>query len=261
MQYKNSLEELLHARIPRDYAEAAVLQREILKEMFARLQLVTLKPQTILDAGCAIGDSTRLLEEQYPTAHIIAMDSSVEMLAYAKQHLPHIETLCAAYASVPVPDHSIDLILANLTLAWCEDLQAVLREWRRILRPNGLLILTAFGPDTLRELHDLPLAFPQLIDMHNVGDLLIQTGFKDPVLDVDYFTLTYRDLKKCWHELQVTGMVAGNVDLLQLEKKENHYKLTMEIVFSLAFAADLPMGYTADEKGEVRIPVSHLLRR
>ncbi len=261
MRYKNSLEELLEARIPAEYAEAAVLQREVLNEIVGRLQLVTLKPEHILDVGCATGDSVVMLKKHYPNADMIAIDSSTAMLDYAKKQLPLIKYICASYNDLPLPDHSTDLILANLTMPWCDDLQAMLREWRRVLRPNGLLIITALGPDTLRELHELPLAFPQLMDMHNVGDLLMQQGFKDPVLDVDYFTLTYRDLKKMRHELQVMGMIAGDVSQIQLEKKDNCYALSMEIIFGLAWAADVNSHSVMDAKGEVRIPVSHILRR
>lgn len=261
MQDKNVLEELLEARSPADYAEAAVLQREVLKEVLSRLSLITLKPHLIMDVGCATGDSTAMLKKQYPNAHIIAIDSSTAMLDYAKQTISSVEWLCTSFTSLPLSDHSVDFILANLTMPWCDDLKKLFCEWRRILKPNGLLMVTTLGPDTLRELHHLPLAFPHLIDMHDVGDLLTQTGFKDPVLDVDYFTLTYRDPPKLWHELQVTGMIAGEVKPLLLEKKENHYEVSVEVIFGHAFGPDFNANHTADEKGEVRIPVSHILRR
>lgn len=261
MQNENILEELLAARTPAEYANAAVLQREVLKEVFARLELVTLQPQRILDVGCVTGDSTAMLKKQYPNAHIIAIDPSTTMLDYAKQHVSQVEWLCASITSYPVADHSIDLILANFTLPWCDELQIVVREWRRILRPDGLLLVTSLGPDTLRELHDLPLAFPHLMDMHTIGDLLTQNGFKDPVLDVDYFTLTYQDLKKCWHELEVTGMIAGNTDHIQLKKTEDFYAVSYEVIFGQAWGADLMASHVVDEKGEVRIPLSHVLRK
>ncbi len=258
---ENILKELLDQRIPAEYAEAAALQREILMEVFSRLDLVTLKPRNILDVGCATGDSTGMLKKRYPNADIIAIDSSPIMIDYAKNSRSDIEWICGSYTALPVADHSIDLLMANLTMPWCDELQVLLREWRRILRPDGLLILTSLGPDTLRELHDMPLAFPHLMDMHTIGDLLTQAGFKDPVLDVDYFTLAYREQKKCWHELQIMGMIAGNTDGVQIQKTEEQYALSVEVIFGLAWGADFNAGHVADEKGEVRIPVSHILRK
>lgn len=258
---KNILKELLEARLPAEYATVAVLQREVLKEVFARMEWMTLKPNTIIDVGCATGDAGAMLKKQYPNAHLIAMDSSFAMLDYAKKSIPHINSFCSSFTTLPLRDHSVDFILANLVMPWCDELPSLIAEWRRILRPNGLLMLTALGPDTLRELHDLPLAFPQLMDMHTVGDLLTQASFSHPVLDVDYFTLTYRELKKLWHELQTTGMIAGNTDSIQLEKSNDHYALSYEIIFAHAFAPDLYARHIADEKGEVHIPLSHILRR
>ncbi len=227
---KNVLDELLQARIPAEYVKAAVLQREVLEGMLARLEGIILQPQIIVDVGCAMDGAPALLKKRYPDADIVAMDSSLA-------------------------DHSVDLVTASLVLPWCDELQPVLQEWRRILRPDGLLMLTSLGPDTLRELHDLPFAFPHFMDMHTVGDLLTQVGFRGPVLDVDYFTLAYEDIKKCWHELQVTGMIAGNVDGVQLEKTEENYAVSYEIIFGHAWGSDL---IRADSNGEVRIPISRL---
>ncbi len=247
------LEELLEARIPESYEAAAFLQHEMLKEMLGRLHFMTLKPQTILDVGSATGNNSLALKDHYPDATIIAVDASLKMIEYAKQRSDRIKWLCAPLTSLPVLDHSIDLIIANNAIPWCDDVQKLLQEWRRVLRPNGLLMLTSLGPDTLRELHDLPLAFPHLMDMHTVGDLLMQAGFSNPVLDVDYVTLTYEDQKKLWHELEVTGMIAGNVDSLQ----ENNDSLTYEIIFGHAFGSDVKANHT----GEIRIPVSHIRKK
>ncbi|HSW69064.1 MAG TPA: methyltransferase domain-containing protein [Gammaproteobacteria bacterium] len=252
---QNVLEELLALRIPAEYEAASVLQREVLNEIFSRLDFMTLIPRTVLDAGCATGNAAIMLKQKYPAAKIIAVDPSSAMLEYARQRDKQIDWLQASLTMLPFENHSIDLIMANLNLPWCDGLQALLAEWRRVLRGDGLLIVTSLGPDTLRELHDLPLAFPHFMDMHTVGDLLTQAGFSSPVLDVDYFTLTYQDPKKLWHELQVTGMITGNTGSIQLKKIEDRYPLTYEIIFAHAW------GSVVQPAGEVRIPVSHILRR
>jgi malonyl-CoA O-methyltransferase len=262
MNKKKWIEELLEARIPEKYAMASALQREVLKEIFLRLEFITLQPETILDVGCATGDSIILLKKHYPNARIVATETSADMLDYAKNHLPdHAAYLLSKPHALPVPDHSVDLLMANLVLPWCDDESSLMREWRRVLRPDGLLIFASLGPDTLRELHHLPLAFPHLMDMHTIGDLLMQAGFQHPVLDVDYLTLTWTDQNKMWDELKVTGMIAGNVERIQLEKTDDRYALSHEIIFAHAFAPALNTGHVPDEKGEIRIPLSDVLRR
>lgn len=261
MNEKKVLDELLEARVPSIYAKAAVLQREVLKDILMRLQYIQLQPHLLLDVGCATGDSTAMLATHYPDARIIAVDSSPEMIDYAKKEVSGVEWHSTSYNTLPVLDHSVDLLVANLVMPWCEDVPALLREWRRVLRPEGVAIFATFGPDTLRELHDLPLAFPHMMDMHTVGDLLVQAGFQHPVLDVDYLSLTFGDLKKMWEELQVTGMIAGKIDALQPKKTGDRYRLSHEIIFGHAFAPGVQAGHVADEKGEVRIPLSQVLRR
>lgn len=259
---KKVLENLLQARNPADYAESAVLAREVGEQMIARLDFVTLQPRRIVELGCGVGDSTLLLRERYPDAKIIALDSSADMLEYAKQRKIDADWFCGSVDNLPLQEHSVDLLVANLLLPWCDDLEVLLREWRRVLRPDGLFIFTSLGPDTLCQLTEFPLYFPHLMDMHNVGDALTHTGFADPVLDLDYFTLTYRDPARLFHELQATGMIAGDISQVQLKKNaDDVYPLTYEVIFGHAWGPAVHVDHVADESGVVRIPVSHILRR
>ncbi len=256
------LENLLSARDPAVYAECAVLQRLVATELLARLDFVTLQPRVIVDMGCGVGDVSTLLRTRYRDANIMAVDASFAMLSYAKQQKNDADWLCASVDRIPFASHSVDLIVANLLLPWCTDLQAVCAEWQRILRPDGLLMLTMLGPDTLRELHPSTLFFPQLMDMHNLGDLLTQQKFAHPVLEADYFTLTYRDSRQLFHELRATSMMSGDGDKVQLEKNsQNVYPLTFEVIFAHAFGTSFDAQHVVDESGEVRIPLSHILRQ
>lgn len=210
-----------------------VLARETAEQMIFRLSLVAMQPVRIL----AIGDfAETLLKERYPSAEMI--------------HSTH------------VPDHSIDLVFANLVLPWCQDKEMVLREWQRVLRKEGLLMMTSFGPDTLWEVHERDALLPSCVDMHNIGDELAQTGFADPVLDVEYFTLTYREHQQLLHELYLTHMIASEQAALTIEKnKEGILALTYEVIYGHAWGTGRQLGYNADEMGTVKIPLAALRRR
>ena len=95
-------------------------------------------------------------------------------------------------------------------MQWCETL-AVFREFRRILKPEGLLMFSSFGPDTLRELReawrtvdDQPHVI-DFLDMHDLGDMLMQAGFLEPVMDVDRHTLTYSNVIGLLRDLHGIG--------------------------------------------------------
>ncbi|MCD6039040.1 MAG: bioC [Gammaproteobacteria bacterium] len=216
-----------------DYEAAAVLAREVGEQIVMRLDLVALKPSRIIEVGCGTGYCTQLLKKRYPTAELSATEDSLAMLDHAKMSAPSkIHWLCTSPDALPVGDHTVDLIVGNLILPWCIDLTKVLKEWQRVLRPEGLLMFSSFGPDTLCELAEQTLQLPHFLDMHHLGDALTHTGFADPVLDVDYFTLTYREQHLLQKELESTGFISRGQVISSLKKnKEGIIPLTYEIIY------------------------------
>jgi malonyl-CoA O-methyltransferase len=198
------------------YDAAAVLHAEVRDSLLKRLDLMTLAPRVVVDAGAGTGHGCRALIRRYPKALVIAVDSSQRMLQVAGRQpfwLRRFARVCADAVRLPFPDSSIELILSNLMLQWC-DPDAVFAEFHRVLAPNGLLSFTTFGPDTLRELRsawsgvDSHSHVNQFIDMHDLGDALVRGGFAAPVLDVERYTLSYLDLRRVAADLKATG--AGN---------------------------------------------------
>jgi len=125
--------------------------------------------------------------------------------------------ICGDAENLPFAKNSIDLIFSNATLQWCNDLDHTFAEFKRVLRPDGLLMFSTFGPDTLKELRDswrtadalssneYPTHVHDFIDMHDIGDAMLRAGFSDPVMDVENFTLTYPDAYQLMRELKTLG--------------------------------------------------------
>jgi malonyl-CoA O-methyltransferase len=200
-------------RAARTYDDAAVLHAEVRENLLQRLQLVTLVPHVVLDAGAGTGHASRTLKRLYPKARVLALDSSLQMLKLAAKQqswLRPFERVCADAELLPLPDGSVDLIVSNLMLQWCNP-DAVFAEFRRVLKPSGLLSFSALGPDTLRELRtawgqiDAHTHVHRFIDMHDLGDALVRNGFAAPVLDVERLTLQYLNVRKVAADLKATG--------------------------------------------------------
>jgi malonyl-CoA O-methyltransferase len=200
-------------RAAKTYDAAAVLHAQVRENLLQRLQLVSMVPSVVLDAGAGTGHASRALKRRYAKATVLALDSSLEMLIVAgkqRSWLRPFERLCAEAQALPLKDASVDLIVSNLLLQWC-DPDALFAEFRRVLTPGGLLSFSAFGPDTLRELRtawrqvDAHSHVHQFIDMHDLGDALVRNGFAAPVLDVERFTLEYLDVRKVAADLKSTG--------------------------------------------------------
>ncbi|HEX3603851.1 MAG TPA: malonyl-ACP O-methyltransferase BioC [Steroidobacteraceae bacterium] len=192
---------------------AAVLHKEVRENLLERLQLTKLDPRVVVDAGAGTGHGSRALKRRYPGAVVVALDSSPQMLKTAARQQSwrrKFERVCADAELLPLGDGSVDLIVSNLMLQWCNP-DTAFAEFRRVLAPQGLLAFSAFGPDTLRELRsawsqvDAHSHVHQFIDMHDLGDALVRNGFAAPVLDVERFTLRYVDVRKVAADLKATG--------------------------------------------------------
>lgn len=202
------------------YDAAAVLQREVCIRMLEKLDVVKLQPQRLLDIGSGTGWGTRQLGERYPQADVIALDIAMGMLQAARgtsgwwQKLfggGRQRFLCADAEALPLAAQSVDMVWSNLAVQWCNDLPATFVELHRVIRTDGLLMFSTFGPDTLKELR---IAFDgvdgynhvnRFADMHDVGDMMVAAGFADPVMEMEKLTLTYDDVKAVMQDLRDIG--------------------------------------------------------
>jgi malonyl-CoA O-methyltransferase len=200
------------------YDASAVLQHEVCRRMLSRLEFVKLAPATVLDAGCGTGNVITDLRSRYPHASLYALDIALEMVRHAVSRVPAWERVlgrrvlpvCADIEHLPLRFDSIDLVWSNLALQWVHAPLA-LAEFKRVLKPGGLLMFSTFGPDTLKELRaayagiDAYSHVNRFIDMHDLGDMLVHAGFADPVMDMEYITLTYGNVRALMRDLKAIG--------------------------------------------------------
>ncbi|MGN6579310.1 MAG: methyltransferase domain-containing protein [Bordetella sp.] len=214
-----------------DLSGAQFLYGEIARRMLGRLAYIRLDPKLMLDAGCGAGDNLALLRERYPQAGYIGLDHCEPLLAHARRRFQPAgmgtwlgrligkesgkknanRYVLADLAGTGLEPESLDLVWSNLALHWHPEPHAALAEWRRVLRVNGLAMFSCLGPGTLRELRQalddagLRTATPGFVDMHDFGDLLIENGYTDPVMDQETLTLTYETPDKLLADVWALG--------------------------------------------------------
>lgn len=209
------------ARAAATYDEVAVLQREVGSRMLERLDYVRIEPKRILDLGCGTGASLTALHERYAAAAVVGADLSEAMLRAGQAQrsrlrwlLPFLRgnrppLLAADAAALPFGAHSFGLLWTNLMLHWLDDPLPALREMHRVLAVDGLLMFSTFGPDTLQELRasfsDGQPHTQRFTDMHDYGDMLVECGFSDPVMDAEMLTMTYATFDDLIADLRRSG--------------------------------------------------------
>ena len=205
------------------YGEAAVLAREVERRMLERLDYVKIDPKRVIDAGCGLGAGLRELGRRYPGAQLVGIDAAEAMLRGASRVATmkeraralfgrrSLQLACADMRALPLASGRFGMVWSNFGLAFAGEPQAALREFSRVLEPGGLLMFSAYGPDTLRELR---AAFAQadalphvhdFVDMHDLGDMLAASGFAMPVMDMEMLTLTYADVAALARDLRASG--------------------------------------------------------
>jgi malonyl-CoA O-methyltransferase len=213
---------------PQRVAAADFLRREIAGRMHERLSLVKIAPQRVLDAGCGTGPDLATLQKAYPAAQILGLDASTAMLLDAKAPAPAmrslnqmlsrlmpakagVDLLCGDFGTLPFGPNSLDLVWSNLALHWHPQPDRVFAEWRRVLRVDGLLMFSNFGPDTFKELRaafaeldESPHTLP-FVDMHDFGDQLVEAGFSTPVMDAERITVTYGTVEALLADVRAIG--------------------------------------------------------
>jgi malonyl-CoA O-methyltransferase len=264
------------------YAEAGVVARVAREELLDRLDVVTLAPAAVLDAGCGDGAALAGLRARYPDAQLLAVDLSAAMVERARRQDAAADCRVGDLHRLDLPTGSVDLVFCNQVLPWCYDSERVLAEFRRVLRPGGLAHFSTLGPDTLIELRrafarlDDDIHVHYFFDMHDIGDAMTRAGLAEPVMDADRLTLTYADVRSLMRDLKAAGSTnvararrrgLGGRDRLaalarwyEPARREGRLPATYEVVYGQAWATQLrPQKLLAD--GNVAVPFENLRNR
>ncbi|PCI64057.1 MAG: SAM-dependent methyltransferase [Kordiimonadales bacterium] len=167
------------------------LRAEIADRMQDRLQDVNRRFETTLD----VGDNCMRLTDRAGTFEIGPL----------------------ADGDLSLQQNKYDLILSNLGMHWVNDLPGMLIQLNRALKPDGFMLASMLGGETLRELrHALLSAEAEITgganarvipfaDVKDLGSLLQRAGYALPVTDIDTITVTYEHPLKLMQDLRGMG--------------------------------------------------------
>lgn len=145
---------------------------KIQKKMATKLvNMITVKPLTILEIGSGTGYLTSLLLERFPKSKIDIIDISKEMLSYSKEiFTSKIRNYIEADAEHYSPIENYDLIISNATFQWFNNTPKALNHYKNYLNIDGQILVATFAKDTYRELNN---SFNQYDRNYNVSQSFI----------------------------------------------------------------------------------------
>jgi malonyl-CoA O-methyltransferase len=122
--------------------------------------------------------------------------------------------LAADMERMPLEAESVGLVWSNMALHWLNDPRAAFREFCRVLRPDGLVMFSTLGPDTLKELRAAggDSRVHAFTDMHDLGDLLVASGLASPVMEMEIITIDYRHGARLLDDLRASGQTNARAD-------------------------------------------------
>jgi len=231
---RHGVDDIALARVRRRLAVAGVvpwLHREAARRMAERLPIVRLQPRRVCAWGLQVGGGADELRAAYPSATVVAVEP--DMPATGARLEPRVAPSAAqawlgwlpwsprrtprpaaCWAPEQVPEGQAELLWSNMGLHASADPPALLAQWLQALAVDGFLMFSTLGPGTLQGLRKLYASadwgppFAALVDMHDIGDMLVRAGFADPVMDQETLTLSWPHPRALLDELRSLG---GNI--------------------------------------------------
>jgi SAM-dependent methyltransferase len=182
------------------------------ERMLDRLDDVTRRFPLALDLGSRDGLLGRLLQSRGGIETLIQGDLSLGLLRQAGGRVLQLDE-----EALPFAPESFDLVLANLSLHWTNDLPGALAQVRQVLKPDGLFLGALFGAGTLGELRTVLMEaeiaetggasarVSPFADLRDAAGLLQRAGFALPVADVETVTVTYAGMMPLLADLRAMG--------------------------------------------------------
>jgi malonyl-CoA O-methyltransferase len=213
---------------------------EIAQRMAEKLEVVRLQPKKIGHLGRL---NLNVLGSYYPDADHHCFDPRFSSNALSRLFKKITRQHFYSYqAPSDIGAADFDLIWSNLELHLQSEPEALMKRWRSMLKPEGLLMFSYLGPDTGKELaklfrNDCLIKNAGSLDMHDVGDGLMQAGFSEPVMDMD-LTLSYDNPHLLCKEAFNLGLLTSPGSVEHLIQAELKLTITLEVVYGHAWAPD-----------------------
>ncbi len=208
------------------YDDKAVLQKRVLASLLEKVKPLIAPHASILDAGCGTGQFARRQESKAMSAiidNITQLDISYGMCRKACENGSAVVN--ADICALPFADDVFDVVFSSLALQWLSDWQRGFQEMHRVLKPEGVLAVSSFGENTLRELR---ASFAEFDNAPHVSPFMRPDAAWQKETITEYYpdlTSIMRGLKDIGAGNKVTGRRKAMMTPGKMKKVEDFYRV------------------------------------
>ena len=261
------------------FSEYDFIHKHCRNDLIEKMKPMSLNPKIGLDLGSALGSSSRYLSKRFKKCEILSLDISHSRLIESRKKrsiLSRIREIQASANALPFINNSIDLIFANQLMPWIDNPNHFFSEISRILKKDGLFIFSTLGPDSLQIINTLWSKIDgfshvnKFIDMHILGDNMLQSGLSDPVLDVEKLTLNYSTPESMLLDISSIGArnclverrpyLTGKANFIDLKNELNKTAIDGQIAIDLELIYGHAWGKNLNSNpNEYKVDISQII--
>ena len=252
------------------------LYAEVAQRMASRLPLIKHNTrQWVFWAPRTAGlDNLPLVSAHYPKAAVTVVESDLQDLRWARTAIQPPWWQFWKRKALGFSQHvapPADMVWSNMQLHQSANPSQLMHDWCQSLNAQGFVMFSCLGPDSLQELRavykqqDWPAPHHAFTDMHDWGDMLLKSGFTQPIMDMERITLTYESAERLIADLRTLGrnlhphrfpFLRGKAWLRRLlsalnanvasDPGKKRLSLTFEVIYGHAFKAPPAVGLQSE---------------
>ena len=213
--FNNKLHKLRRERAFKNWKNFSYLKRISSERIFERLYEIKGEFENGLELGCHYGELGSLLKNQSKINYLLQTDLILNYCKKSKENTFH--SLQIDFKKMPFKINKFDVVLSTFFIHWIEDIPILLKNLKKIMKPDSLLLINFLGGKTLSELqkqlinHEIkylggssPRVMP-FIDIKSAGALIQNAGFKVPIIDSENIKITHTNLLSLFKDLRGMG--------------------------------------------------------
>lgn len=218
------------------YSKNSLLQKSIAIDLIKLASSYITKDSAILDLGCGFGQIAALLATKELT-NVTMVDNASKMLDIAKKNFPKYNIIEDDINNLNKLDQSYDVIFANMSLHWCNDINSTIKNAQNHLKKNGKIFISIPSENSFQELHEIN---QKLKTKLNLGPLINANHLKNQQIITKEYSQNFNSLSELLKNFKKTGTGFKSKNIKPILKSDYNYlksindkykTLSWEIIF------------------------------